>query len=160
MYGLGLFIVLPNCLHGDFIVSYKCFSHDQVLLLLTFWFTMFTMIISLNRMCFRFDWFYDYKSHLYGHLCHRRNLWPEVVYCRFTRTIFVYMLVSTEIFVSITSPSFIAQIYRGFTGEFAKKGCGSHVIPRLTADLSTQEAVYRYFTRTPSEIAKCITLGA
>ena len=39
-----------------------------------------------------------------------RNVWPEVVYCCFTRpTLFtVYMLLSTQLLLFITSPNFIA----------------------------------------------------
>ena len=44
------------------------------------------------------------------HLCPHSNVWPEAVYCCFTRTTLFTKLcgVSTKLLVSITSPSFIA----------------------------------------------------
>ena len=51
---------------------------------------MFTVIIvacSLNGMCIpSFDLIGCGVSELHGHLCPYRNVWPEAVYCCFTRT--------------------------------------------------------------------------
>ena len=50
-------------------------------------------------------------SELHGHICPYRNVWPEAVYCCFTRTYnvyrIVYMFVCSELEVAITSPSFV-----------------------------------------------------
>ena len=51
-------------------------------------------------------------SELHGHLCPYRNVWPEAVYCCFIYKKYNvyridYMLVSSELLVSITLPSFV-----------------------------------------------------
>ena len=43
-------------------------------------------------------------SGLHGHICPYRNVWPEAVYCCFTRTT---LFVLSELEVAITSPSFV-----------------------------------------------------
>ena len=44
-----------------------------------------------------------------GNLCPYHNIWPEAVYCCFTRTtLFSELLLSFEMLLSITSPSFVA----------------------------------------------------
>ena len=52
--------------------------------------TMFTVIIvvcSLKSMCIpSFVLIGCCVSELHGHLCPYRNVWPEAVYCCFTRT--------------------------------------------------------------------------
>ena len=48
-------------------------------------------------------------SELYGHLCPYHNVWPEALYCCFTRTtLFTKMFTCSELEVAITSPSFVA----------------------------------------------------
>ena len=45
---------------------------------------------------------------LHGHICPYRNVWPEAVYCRFTRTtLFIFIFVRSEVEVAITSPSVV-----------------------------------------------------
>ena len=56
----------------------------------TKFYCMFTVIIvvcSLKSMCVpSFIVIGHCLSELYGHLCPYRNVWPEAVYCCFTRT--------------------------------------------------------------------------
>ena len=55
---------------------------------------------------------YCCMSELHAKLCPHRNVWPEIVYCCFTRTtLFIELFTCfflSELEVSITSPSFIA----------------------------------------------------
>ena len=99
------YIVYHNVSHGYFVCSlkrhvYAKFYHDWLL-------------------------FQRITHHLYPNC----NVWPEAVYCYFTRT--VYMLVSSELWVPITLPSFVCLHLLVF--EIA------NVLP---------EGVYCYFTRT------------
>ena len=70
MYCLRLFIVVLQELH----CLLQC-------LLLIF------VVCSLKSMCIpRFVLIGCCMSELHGHLCLYRNVWPEAVYCCFTRT--------------------------------------------------------------------------
>ena len=49
--------------------------------------TMFIVVCSLKGMCVpSFIFIGCCVSELHGHLCAYRNVWPEAVYCCFTRT--------------------------------------------------------------------------
>ena len=50
-------------------------------------FTVIIVVCSLKRMCIpSFVLIGCCVSELHGHLCPYRNVWPEAVYCCFTRT--------------------------------------------------------------------------
>ena len=50
-------------------------------------FTVIIVVCSLKRMCIpNFVMIGFCVSELRGHLCPYRNVWPEAVYCCFTRT--------------------------------------------------------------------------
>ena len=55
---------------------------------------------------FRLDWL----SELHCHLCPHHNVWPEVVYCCFTRTtLFTNMFMHECSWIPISSQSFVPQ---------------------------------------------------
>ena len=67
MYCLRLFIVVLQELHSMF--------------------TVIIVVRSLKSMCIpSFVLIGCCMSELHGHLCLYRNVWPEAVYCCFTRT--------------------------------------------------------------------------
>ena len=102
MHCLRLFIVvlqelhcLPNCLHVFMIRVIGCyhvtkFRYSTPFTRTTLFTTMFTVIIvvcSLRSMCIpSFVLIGCCVSELRGHLCPYRNVWPEAVYCCFTRS--------------------------------------------------------------------------
>ena len=84
MYCLRLFIVVLQELH--------CLL--QCLLL-------FIVVCSLKSMCIpSFVLIGCCVSELHGHLCPYRNVWPEAVYCCFTRT-----TLFTKLFTCLYDPS-------------------------------------------------------
>ena len=90
---------------------------------------MIILLCSLNSMCFCLDWLLCQCT---WPSCPYRTLWPEVVYCKnYIVYQIVYMLVSTEILVSIISPSFFTL----------------HFLISEIANVLT-EGVYCCFTRT------------
>ena len=54
--------------------------------LLTTMFTVVIVVCSLKSMCIESFILIGCVSELCGHLCPYRNVWPEAVYCCFTRT--------------------------------------------------------------------------
>ena len=55
--------------------------------LFTTMFTVFIVVCSLKSMCIPSFVLIGYcVSDLHGHICLYRNVWPEAVYCCFTRT--------------------------------------------------------------------------
>ena len=84
---------------------------------------MFTVIIvlcSLKSMCVQsFIVIGCCVSELHGHLCAHCNVWPEAVYCCFTRTtLFIKLFTCSELDVAITSPSFVTLYH--LVSEIAK----------------------------------------
>ena len=77
-------------------------------------FTIIILVCSFKSMCLpSFVLIGGCVRELHAHLCPYRNAWPdhEAVYCCFTRSTIhpiVYILVSSELWVSSTSPSFFA----------------------------------------------------
>ena len=104
--GTTLFTQLFTCFYDQ---SYRLLSRHQVSLFYTFQFlrylnvlpeaiyccftrttlftTMFTVVCSLKSMCIpSFVWIGCCVSELHGHIYPFHNVWPEAVYCCFTRT--------------------------------------------------------------------------
>ena len=98
-------------------------------------FTVIFVVCSLKRMSIpSFILIGCCVSELHAHLCPYRNVWPEAVYCCFTRTtLFTNILVCllctsvhgflsvhkvSELEVAITSPSFVALLL--LVSEIAK----------------------------------------
>ena len=68
---------------------YCCFTRT------TLFTAMFSMVCSLNSMCIpSIALICCYVSELHGHLCPNCNVWPEAVYCCFTRTTMFTKLVT------------------------------------------------------------------
>ena len=65
-------------------IVYCCFTRTT---LFTTMFTVIIVVCLVKRMCMpSFILIGYYMSKLHGHLCPYRNVWPEAVCCRFTRT--------------------------------------------------------------------------
>ena len=63
---------------------YCCFTRTT---LFTTMFTVIIVVCSLKSMCIPSFVLIGYcVSDLHGHICPYRNVWPEAVYCSFTRT--------------------------------------------------------------------------
>ena len=91
------FVLIGCCvseLHGHNIICphrnvwpeavYCCFTRTT---LFTTMFTVIIVVCSLKTMCIpSFVLIGCCMSELHGHLCLYRNVWPEAVYCCFTRT--------------------------------------------------------------------------
>ena len=70
-------------------IVYCCFTRTT---LFTTVFSMIIVVCSLKSMCI--PCFVAIMSELHGHPCSYRNVWPEAVYCRFTRVfteLFTYL---------------------------------------------------------------------
>ena len=108
--------------------------------------TMFTVIIvvcSLKSMCIpSFVLIGCCVSELHGHLCPYRNVWPEAVYCCFTRTtLFTTMFTVIIVVCSLKSMCVPSFILIGC--------CVSELHGHLCAHCNVwPEAVYCCFTRT------------
>ena len=72
-------------------------------------FTATIVVCSLKRMCIpSFVLIGCCVSELHGHICPYRNVWPEAVYCCFTRiTLFFKLFELSELEVCIISSSFV-----------------------------------------------------
>ena len=87
----------------------RCFTRTT---LFTTMFTVIIVVCSLKSMCIpSFVLIGCCVSELHGHLCPYRNVWPEAVYCCFTRTtLFTTMFTVIIVVCSLKSmcvPSFI-----------------------------------------------------
>ena len=154
-----MFTELFTCFYDQ---SYRLLSHHQVSLLYTFWFlrwinvlpeaiyccftrttlftTMFTVIIVVKSMCIpSFFLIGCCVSELHGHICPYRNVWPEAVYCCFTRTtLFTTMFTVIIVVKSMCIPSF-------FLIGCCVSELHGHICPYRNV---WPEAVYCCFTRT------------
>ena len=96
---------------------------------------------SLKSMCMQsFVLIGCCVSELHGHICPYHNVWPEAVYCCFTRTTLFTKLYTFFLEVAIISPSFV-------------------VLYRMVSEIvnALPEAVYCCFTRTTlfTELSTC-----
>ena len=70
---------------------YCCFTRTTCTLFTTM-FTVIIVVCSLKSMCTpSFVLIGCCVSELRGHLCSYRNVWPEAVYCCFTRTTHMFV---------------------------------------------------------------------
>ena len=73
-------------------------------------FTVIIVVYLLKHMCIPgFVLIGCCVSKLHGHLCLYRNVWPEAVYCCFTRTALLTNM-AWSLWISISTQSFISQL--------------------------------------------------